>query len=210
MQLESIVEALIFSSQNAITSEEIAKIVRKGAETNDGFEEFKKVDSENVLDSITKLKEFYEEQNRSFTLLERPQGWKIGTKSEFSEWAHLLYPDKKTDKLSAPALETLAIIAYRQPVTKAGIEVIRGVSVDGVLNKLIDRDLVQIGGRSDLPGRPMLYETTESFFDYFGISSVEELPNSQELRKIELPTEEVKAEEVKEEQLTLSEAQEKE
>jgi segregation and condensation protein B len=84
-------------------------------------------------------------------------------------------------------METLAIIAYRQPITKAAIEAVRGVSCDGMLQKLLDRELVRIGGRADLPGRPMLYETTELFFEHFGIRSIEDLPNSGELRKVKLP-----------------------
>jgi segregation and condensation protein B len=84
-------------------------------------------------------------------------------------------------------METLAIIAYRQPVTKAAIEAVRGVSCDGMLQKLLDRDLVRIGGRAELPGRPLLYETTELFFEHFGIRSIDELPNANELRRVKLP-----------------------
>ncbi|MEI6606865.1 MAG: SMC-Scp complex subunit ScpB, partial [Verrucomicrobiota bacterium] len=82
---------------------------------------------------------------------------------------------------------TLAIIAYRQPITKAAIEAVRGVACDGMLQKLLDRDLIRIGGRADLPGRPLLYETTELFFEHFGIRSIDDLPNSTELRKVKLP-----------------------
>ncbi|MEI7911024.1 MAG: SMC-Scp complex subunit ScpB, partial [Verrucomicrobiota bacterium] len=82
---------------------------------------------------------------------------------------------------------TLAIIAYRQPITKAAIEAVRGVACDGMLQKLLDRDLIRIGGRAELPGRPLLYETTELFFEHFGIRSIDDLPNSTELRKVKLP-----------------------
>ena len=84
-------------------------------------------------------------------------------------------------------METLAIVAYRQPVTKASIEHVRGVSSDSILQKLLDRELIKIAGRADLPGRPLLYGTTDFFFEHFGIKSIDELPNSEELRAVELP-----------------------
>jgi segregation and condensation protein B len=84
-------------------------------------------------------------------------------------------------------METLAIIAYRQPVTKSALEAVRGVSCDGMLQKLLDRELIKISGRADLPGRPLLYATTELFLEHFGIADIEELPNIGELRKVELP-----------------------
>jgi segregation and condensation protein B len=91
-------------------------------------------------------------------------------------------------RLSQPALETLAIIAYRQPITRAGIEAVRGVSVDTMVQQLVDRGLVKIEGRADLPGRPLLYGTTEAFLDHFGVKSLDEMPNAQELRRVKLPT----------------------
>jgi segregation and condensation protein B len=89
--------------------------------------------------------------------------------------------------MSGPAMETLAIIAYRQPITKAAIEAVRGVACDGMIQKLLDRDLIRIGGRAELPGRPLLYETTDLFFEHFGIRSIDDLPNATELRKVKLP-----------------------
>ena len=105
--------------------------------------------------------------------------------------------------MSAPALETLAIVAYRQPITKAAIEAVRGVNVDGVLQSLIERGLVSISGRSDLPGKPFLYETSSNFLEHFGIKNVEDLPNSAELRSVELPQPESEKESA--EQLALAE-----
>ena len=84
-------------------------------------------------------------------------------------------------------METLAIIAYRQPITRADIEAIRGVAVDGVLQTLLDRGLVKISGRAEVPGRPLLYETTQNFMDHFGLRNLDELPNVMELRKVRLP-----------------------
>jgi segregation and condensation protein B len=89
--------------------------------------------------------------------------------------------------LSAPALETLAIVAYRQPITKADIEAIRGVTVDGVLQKLLDAGLMKVAGRAEVPGRPLLYETTHHFLEHFGLKNLDELPNASELRQVALP-----------------------
>jgi segregation and condensation protein B len=100
----------------------------------------------------------------------------------------------RPEKLSAAALETLALIAYRQPITKADIEAVRGVSVDGTMQKLLERRLIRTGGRADLPGRPMLYETTDQFLEHFGVKDLNDLPNASELRLVPLPSAEVPAE----------------
>jgi segregation and condensation protein B len=99
-----------------------------------------------------------------------------------------LYPEAKPTRLSGPQLETLAIVAYRQPVTRADIEAVRGVAVDGVMQILLDRGLVKIAGRAEVPGRPLLYSTTEYFLEHFGLKTTDELPNSSELKRVALPT----------------------
>ena len=97
------------------------------------------------------------------------------------------FPAPKPSRLSSPALETLAIIAYRQPITRADVEAVRGVTIDGVLQTLMERGLVKISGRAEIPGRPLLYETTEFFLDHFGLRNLNELPNVEELRTRHLP-----------------------
>lgn len=129
----------------------------------------------------------YEQEKHAFTLVERANGWRIAARGEYAEWCRALYPGKKVQRLSQPALETLAIVAYRQPITKAGIEAVRGVAVDAMMQQLIDRGLVKIEGRADLPGRPLLYGTTEAFLDHFGVRSLDEMPNANELRRVKLP-----------------------
>ena len=104
-----------------------------------------------------------------------------------AEWVRQLYPEAKPTRLTGPQLETLAIVAYRQPVTRADIEAVRGVSIDGVMQILLDRSLVKIAGRAEVPGRPLLYETTEYFLQHFGLRTVDELPNSAELKRVQLP-----------------------
>ena len=114
-------------------------------------------------------------------------GWTLVTEPTAAPCVRQLYPEAKPTRLSGPALETLAIIAYRQPVTRADIEAVRGVAVDGVMQVLLDRSLVKIAGRAEVPGRPLLYSTTEYFLQHFGLKSTDELPNAGELRRIPLP-----------------------
>jgi segregation and condensation protein B len=142
---------------------------------------------EDVLAAIAELNHQYEVTGRAFLLMERSKGWKVFTRPEYAGFARHLFPGHKPRKLSGPALETLAIIAYRQPVTKAAIEAVRGVSCDGMIQKLLDLELIKIGGRADLPGRPLLYQSTDYFFEHFGIKNIDELPNAAELRYVPLP-----------------------
>jgi segregation and condensation protein B len=205
MQLSAIVEALLVASQDPLAAEEIARLVRaRVAEADDirlrETEEGKSppplpdwlmalasTSSEQVGAALADLNTHYAEQQRSFTLLERPKGWKLYTRIEFGDFVRQLFPGRKPERMSGPAMETLAIIAYRQPITKAAIEAVRGVACDGMIQKLLDRDLIRIGGRAELPGRPLLYETTDLFFEHFGIRTIDDLPNATELRKVKLP-----------------------
>jgi len=147
-----------------------------------------------IIAAIADLNQSYLQNGRSFSIIERSKGWKIYTNPEFGDFVRQLFPGQKPQRLSGPAMETLAIIAYRQPITKAAMEAVRGVSCDGMLQKLLDRELICIGGRADLPGRPLLYATTELFFEYFGIKTIDDLPNASELRTVKLPEPEEKSE----------------
>lgn len=197
MELSQIVEALIFASQDGIRTSEILSAIKSAIKAAKKDEERKneakamealgEIDEDRICEVIEWLVEGYKSEGRAFVLMERADGWKIFTNPDFGVWVKELFPGKKPSRLSPPALETLAIVAYRQPITKAGIEAVRGVSVDGVLQTLLDRNVVKIAGRADLPGRPLLYETTGLFLEHFGIKSVGELPNADELRAVELP-----------------------
>lgn len=205
MLLSSIIEALLIASQSPLSADELARLVRaRVAEAEDvllresgegksppplpdWLTSLAATNAAEVAATLVALNQTYEQSQRAFTLLERPKGWKIFTRIEFGEFVRQLFPGRKPERLSGPAMETLAIIAYRQPITKAAIEAVRGVSCDGMIQKLLDRDLIRIGGRAELPGRPLLYETTELFFEHFGIRTIDDLPNSSELRKVRLP-----------------------
>jgi segregation and condensation protein B len=106
----------------------------------------------------------------------------------YAPWVRQLFPAVKPARLTPPSLETLAIVAYRQPITRADVEAVRGVAVDGVLQSLMERGLVKIAGRAEVPGRPLLYETTEFFLEHFGLRDLDELPNAEELRRRYLPS----------------------
>ena len=205
MDLPAVIEALLVASEEPLTSSELARLVRarlaeiedgaledeadygKAGELADDLQEISAIDEEAVIGAIETLNRKYDRGKRSFSILERSKGWKIFTRPEFGGFVRHLFPGLKPRRLSPPAMETLAIVAYRQPVTKASIEHVRGVSSDSILQKLLDRELIKIDGRADLPGRPLLYATTDFFFEHFGIKSIDELPNSAELRAVELP-----------------------
>ena len=205
MQLSAIVEALLVASQDPLAAEDLARLVRaRAAEADDirirEIEDGKVASAlpdwltalaattaEQVIEAIGQLNAAYQASERAFTIMDRPKGWKLYTRVEYGDFVRQLFPGRKPERMSGPAMETLAIIAYRQPITKAAIEAVRGVACDGMIQKLLDRDLIRIGGRAMLPGRPLLYETTDLFFEHFGIRSIDDLPNASELRKVKLP-----------------------
>ena len=184
-----VIEALLFSAQKPLSIREIATAIRSAE--NDpaaaGSNEFARVREAEVAAALEQLKIEYIEQERAFQLMEKAEGWQLATDPKYAQWVRQLFPAPKPARLSAPALETLAIIAYRQPITRADVEAVRGVNIDGVLQTLIERGLVKIAGRAEIPGRPLLYETTQFFLDHFGLRNLEELPNVEELRKRDLP-----------------------
>ena len=203
MNLNKIVEALLFASREPVDSKKIAKIIRKVSKREEADQDLCSVKYTEIDEVIDKLNKGYDRKKSPYLIQERSTGWRIYTRIDYASYIRELFPDQKPTRLSAPALETLAIVAYRQPITKAAIEAVRGVNVDGVLQSLIERGLVSIAGRSDLPGKPFLYETSRNFLEHFGIKDVEDLPNSAELRSVELPQPE--SEKENDEQLSLSE-----
>ncbi|PYK05828.1 MAG: SMC-Scp complex subunit ScpB [Verrucomicrobia bacterium] len=186
MTLSRVIEALLFSAQKPLSIREITTAI-KSAEGDDSPNEFARVREAEVAAATEQLKTEYVEQGRAFQLIEKAEGWQLATDPKYAPWVRQLFPAPKPARLSAPALETLAIIAYRQPITRADVEAVRGVNIDGVLQTLMERGLVKIAGRAEIPGRPLLYETTQFFLDHFGLRDLDELPNVEELRKRDLP-----------------------
>ena len=188
--LPQILEALIFASPKPLSTAELVAALRGAGEFSEteSAQAFAGASEPQVLEALAQLDAFLNEGGRAFRLLEQASGWGFVTRPEYAPWVRQLYPEAKPTRLSGPALETLAIIAYRQPVTRADIEAVRGVAVDGVMQVLLDRSLVRIAGRADQPGRPLLYSTTDYFLEHFGLKSTGELPNATELGRMPLPT----------------------
>src|SRR5712691_8223951 len=190
MKLGRVIEALLFSAQEPLSIRELAAAI-KGAGADDpaaaGPNEFARVTEAQIAVALEELKIEYVQEQRAFQIIEKAEGWQLATDAAFAKWVRQLFPVPKPTRLSAPALETSAIIAYRQPITRADVEAVRGVNIDGVLQTLMERGLVKIAGRAEIPGRPLLYETTQFFLDHFGLRNLDELPNAEELRRRYLP-----------------------
>lgn len=200
MTLVHVVEALLFSARKPLAATDITKLIRQAGGVDEFTpNEWATVREADIAAALEQLKIEYIEQQRAFQLVERAEGWQLATDSAYASYVEQLFPEPKPARLSSPALETLAIIAYRQPITRADVEAVRGVNIDAVLQTLMERGLVKISGRAEkIPGRPLLYETTQFFLDHFGLRNLDELPNVEELRARHLPTAAAAAEAVTE------------
>jgi segregation and condensation protein B len=176
------IEALIFASEKPLPVIELAELVNNAL----GFIE-DRATSDQVDAGIKAIKEKYESEVYSFEVVESGGGFQFLTKKEFHKTIAQLNGDKFLKKLSVASLETLSIIAYKQPVTKSEIEIIRGVNCDYAVQKLLEKDLIVIMGRNEnSPGKPLIYATSRSFMDYFGINSPEDLPKIREVLNQEI------------------------
>lgn len=203
--LKKILKALLFSTSEWLSIKDIQAVITRYHNEYDSNNKLKseesddaKSEEQSVMDDLisqvptlltaTQIRESMEEisaelQNNGdvFILLQGPSGFRFSVNPNYAEWVRLLRNDPRPQKLTQAALETLAIIAYRQPVTRAEIEAIRGVNADSAISRLSDRELIVISGRADLPGRPLQYSTTSAFLEFIGITSIEELPASDVL-----------------------------
>ncbi len=134
-----------------------------------------------IRDAFAEIGQELEDGNDVWRIVEGPNGYRLAVAPQYADWVRLLRDEPRPRRLSAAALETLAVIAYRQPVTRSEIEAVRGVSSDSGVNRLIEKELVHVVGRADLPGRPLQYATTDTFLEFCGIRSLEELPASDVL-----------------------------
>ena len=188
-RLSLVIEAILFASQKAVTPKELLAHLKSAAtaEPNSVASAFGRIKEADVREALDELQAGVAASGRAYQVRETATGWLLSSAAGFAPWLRALYPEAKPTRLSAPALETLAIIAYRQPIARADMEAVRGVAVDGVMQTLLDRGLVKIAGRAEVPGRPLLYATTQYFLDHFGLRHLDELPNAAELRHIPLP-----------------------
>lgn len=167
-----VVEALLFASEEPISAKKIREIIPEaGTEGN-----IKKV--------LNKIDEKYASQKSPYKIIELAGGFQIVTREEFSPWIAKLYKSRVQQKLTRKGLETLAIIAYKQPITKVEVEKIRGVNSDGVVRTLVERNLITVTGREKAPGNPLLYGTTPYFLEYFGLNDISHLPKLKEIDEL--------------------------
>jgi len=169
--LKQIVESLIFASDEPVSAEQLKKYIEDTT-----IRDIKK--------AVEQLNLEYSQQNRAFQITTFAGGFQMVTREAFAQWVKKLFFKRIKQRLSQAALETLAVVAFKQPVSNSEISSIRGVNCDGVLRTLLERKLITISGRSDGPGRPLLYKTTKEFLVYFGINSISDLPKPREIEEL--------------------------
>ncbi|MFO8026659.1 MAG: SMC-Scp complex subunit ScpB [Opitutales bacterium] len=220
INIQKTVEALLLSTSEPIPLKQFVKLfARYHEEALSAAEEAKESTEEDadevelpslvtqaqIQDALVALTDAGEVEDKAYRIIEGPGGYQLVTAPRFAEFVRLLRGEPRPMKLSPAALETMSIIAYRQPVTRAEMEAIRGVSIDSALNKLLELELVHVTGRAELPGRPIQYGTTDKFLEFTGIKDLDELPASDVLsnhqidewmRQTDEPVEDVSDEDV--------------
>lgn len=171
LKLKGIIEAVLFTSGKTVRRQEILSLING-------------VSEEEVDKAVAELRQNYDRLGCSFCLEEVAHGYRLATRPEFGSWLNKFYKEKEKRHLSAAAMESLAIIAYKQPVMRLEIETIRGVNSEGVLHSLLEVGLIRIMGRKQIPGRPILYGTTNKFLELFGLKNLADLPPLEELEKM--------------------------
>ena len=188
MELKFILESLLIAAPKPLSPVELRDILTRAADEEGAVEHVRacrKLPVEKIEEALTTLAAEHETAARSYRLACVAGAWQFVTLPDFAPWLRAFVGVKnRPAKLSQPALETLAVIAYRQPVTRAECEQIRGVAVDGVITTLKERGLIEEAGRAEVIGRPMQYATTAAFLEYFGLGSLDDLPAADELRRI--------------------------
>jgi len=177
-EIKQIVEALIFASDEPIDIQTIVNII-KSVDKEEEIEIYSLVEN-----AIEELNQFYEENGVAFRIIKIAKGYQFATRPEFSRYVGFMNTERRQKRLSQAALETLAIIAYKQPITKPEIERIRGVNADYILSILLEKNLICIKGRAESVGRPLIYGTTDEFLKYFGINDISDLPKPREIEEI--------------------------
>ncbi len=176
-RINRLIESLIFASEQSISVTDLQTLINNYL--NETLSE------EQILECLATLKEKYSSEEYVFDLVEISNGYQFLSKKEYHELLNQLIIHREKKKLSTAAMETLAIIAYKQPITKTEIELIRGVNCDYSIQKLLEKDLISINGRSSGPGKPILYETSQSFMDHFGLKTNKDLPQLKDIQSLE-------------------------
>lgn len=176
-RLSSVIEALIFASDEPISGDKIKKIIIDN-------EEQIEIDENTVADFVEKLNQRYDENGLSFRIERLAGGFTFVTQSKYHYWLSVFQHENAFRKLSQSAIESLSIVAYRQPITKPEVDQIRGVDSGYIIRQLMEKALIEVGGRADGPGKPLLYKTTKHFLRHFGLNSVQDLPKPREIEEI--------------------------
>jgi segregation and condensation protein B len=185
-ELKQIIGALVFGAKTPVTLAEIKRVLKQVAEGEGGpYKDFGEVADDDIAAAIDALKRDMESAKLGVHVAEVANGLRMQNDGSCGIWLRYLLDKGRGNRLTKPALETLAIIAYRQPCSRAEIEAVRGVAVDQIVRNLMDLQLIKILGRSELPGRPWLFGTTQKFLEYFGLKNVNDLPGVEELRRME-------------------------
>jgi segregation and condensation protein B len=171
------IEALLFVNEKPVTLEQFKGVLET-------------VNAAEIKGIVHLLQNEYEQRQSGMKIVEIAGGYQMLSNPRYADYIRSFYKTKHKEKLSKPALETLAIVAYKQPVTRVDVELVRGVNSDGVISHLLTKELVKAVGRKDIPGRPFLYGTTKQFLEYFGLKSLDDLPRLEEFPSL-LPPEEI-------------------
>ncbi len=185
-ELKQIVGAMLFAAKEPVSVEHMQQVFAATAEQYGGItKDFAEVTEELLTAAVADLDQSLRTNATGLHVREVAHGYRLANDTGCGPWLRVLLEKGKASKLSRPALETLAIIAYRQPVVRSEIEAVRGVAVDQIVRNLLDLQLIRVVGRSELPGRPWLFGTTQKFLEHFGIKSLNDLPGTDELRRLE-------------------------
>jgi len=185
-ELKQIIGALLFVAQQPLTLAAVRRCLQQVAEAEGGAaRDFARATEADLAAALEELKVELQTRKPGFHVAEVAHGFKLENDVNCGPWLRQLLEKGRDSRLSRPALETLAIIAYRQPCTRPEIEAVRGVAVDAIIHNLLELQLIRIAGRSPLPGRPWQYGTTQVFLEHFGLMSLEDLPGIEELRRME-------------------------
>ncbi len=170
-QLKKVIESLLFVSETPLTPKRIASFV-------------KDTTAEEISKALAALQEEINQMDRSFQVIQIAEGFQLVTRPEYHKWAKELYKVISKTRLSKASMEALAIIAYKQPVTRAEVEAIRGVEVSNLIQSLLEKKMIRILGRAETPGRPLLYGTTHEFLIHFGLKDLSDLPKVSEIQEL--------------------------
>lgn len=186
-ELKEIIGALLFAAKKPVTPKEIRKALIGAGENYGGpHEQFMSLKENDILEALNELRSDLDQGATGLHVAEVAHGYRLQNDTACGPWVRTLLDKDRSTKLSKPALETLAIVAYRQPVLRSEIESVRGVSVDHILRNLVEMQLVKVVGRSELPGRPWMFGTTQRFLEHFGLKCLDDMPGMDELRRMEV------------------------